>query len=448
MIGTPGHRLLQSNAVRLVVAGVAIVVLTALGPWLHFRVGAYAFWAIVVASSAVAAWAATTTSDIDPRIALWIILGVAAAMRAAMLFTEPYLSNDLYRYIWDGRVQAHGINPYRYLPVAPELAGLRDSVIYPNINRADYAPTIYPPTAQLLYLLISRLGETVMVMKLGMLGFEALGIGCLIVVLQRLSLPTQRIAAYAWHPMPVWEIAGNAHVDAAMLGLMLLSLLLFLDRRALYAAAVATIAALIKPTALLALPVFWRPWDMRMPLVVIGLAALLYAPYLGVGWGVLGFAPGYIAEEGYAAGGGFWYPDLLQFFTGKIAGIGRLYLIAATVAMTALALRVGFRRDRSPAASVRALALLVMLFLILLTPHYPWYYLAAVPFLAIYPRAITLWVLTLGSLQMYDVVPDDTLPGHGDRQLVFHSVVLVAVLWDLRTATFADAKIRFGAQET
>ena len=59
-------------------------------------------------------------------------------MRLALLFVEPYLSTDIYRYVWDGRVQAAGINPYRYMPIAPELAHLRDAAIFPNINRADY----------------------------------------------------------------------------------------------------------------------------------------------------------------------------------------------------------------------------------------------------------------------------------------------------------------------
>ena len=66
-------------------------------------------------------------------------------MRLGLLFAEPYLSTDIYRYIWDGRVQAAGINPYRYMPIAPELSHLRDAAIFPNINRPDYAVTIYPP---------------------------------------------------------------------------------------------------------------------------------------------------------------------------------------------------------------------------------------------------------------------------------------------------------------
>ena len=56
---------------------------------------------------------------------------------------------------------------------------------------------------------------------------------------------------------------------------------------------------------------------------------------------------------------------------------------------------------------------MVTVFLILLTPHYPWYYLAAAPFLAIYPRALTLWAITVGALQIHDVIPDDLVPDYG-----------------------------------
>src|SRR5204862_1171502 len=92
----------------------------------------------------------------DQRSALLVILTGAVAMRLAMLWVEPYLSSDIYRYIWDGRVQAAGINPYRYVPKAPELARLRDAEIWPNINRPDYAVTIYPPAAQAIFFAVTR----------------------------------------------------------------------------------------------------------------------------------------------------------------------------------------------------------------------------------------------------------------------------------------------------
>ena len=74
---------------------------------------------------------------------IWIILGFAAIFRLIVVVFPPFLSNDMYRYIWDGWVQAAGINPYRYIPDDSHLAFLRDQAVFPDINRASYAPTIY-----------------------------------------------------------------------------------------------------------------------------------------------------------------------------------------------------------------------------------------------------------------------------------------------------------------
>jgi alpha-1,6-mannosyltransferase len=87
-----------------------------------------------------------------------IILICAAACRLVCLFSPPFLSTDIFRYVWDGQVQAAGINPYRYIPADAHLAFLRDLDIYPHINRRTYAHTIYPPGAQMLFLLITRMG--------------------------------------------------------------------------------------------------------------------------------------------------------------------------------------------------------------------------------------------------------------------------------------------------
>ena len=425
----------------LLVVAICMATLSICATRLHAVGGfaAFCLMAIVVAFAAV--WAATASHEMDQRRCLVIILVAAIAMRVPFALSDPYLSSDLYRYIWDGRVQASGVNPYRNVPAAAELAGLRDQLIYPNINRADYAPTIYPPAAQILFLLQTRISESVLGIKLCMLAFDALGIACLLGILRHLGMPAQRIAAYAWHPLPLWEIAGNAHIDAAMTGTMLLGLWLYLIRSPLQAAAVTTIAALMKPIALLLLPVYWRPWDWRMPLLVVALGVLLYAPYLSVGWQVFGFAGGYVAEEGYQAGGGFWYADLLQLLTGPIAGIGRAYLVLAALLIGSLALRIGFRTDRSASTSVAAAAVIVSVFLILLTPHYPWYYLAATPFLVFYPRLATLWVLTVGGLQMHDVIKGDVVLDYGVRQLLFHSAVLLAAIYDLYNYRNATEKI-------
>ena len=78
--------------------------------------------------------------------------------------------------IWDRKVQAVGINPYRYCPAHDALVALRDAANFPHINRADYAVTIYPPIAEFFFLVATRIGENVTVMRLGLLACEAVSV--------------------------------------------------------------------------------------------------------------------------------------------------------------------------------------------------------------------------------------------------------------------------------
>ncbi len=369
-------------------------------------------------------------ATIPARAALAIVLGGAALMRLPLLIEPPYLSSDMYRYVWDGRVQGNGINPYLHVPAAPALAHLRDTAIYPNINRADYAPTIYPPAAQMLFWLITRFGDSVLAMKLGFLAFEALAMAALIGILRQLSLPPTHVVAFAWHPLTVWEIAGNAHVDAVLVSLMLVSLLVALRDQTLAAGAIASVAVFLKPTALLLMPVLWRPWNWKLPLLLVVIGGALYAPYLGAGQKVFGFLSGYVAEEELGSGGGFRYLKLLESVTGTIPHGGTLYLVAAALILAGLALRIGFRADRSPAATVRVTALLLIAFLVLLTPHYPWYYLAIAPLLALQPRMLTPWVLVTGGFLLYDVIAGDRMAPFAVRDGALHLTASAALTYD------------------
>jgi len=145
--------------------------------------------------------------------ALAAILVFAALFRGIALFSPQLLSTDAYRYVWDGRVQAAHLNPYRYIPADPALIPLRDTSIYPNINRADYAHTIYPPTAQLAFFAIGRISDGILAMKLGVLLFDGISIACLIALLRNRGMPATRVLLYAWHPLPIWEFAGAGHVE-------------------------------------------------------------------------------------------------------------------------------------------------------------------------------------------------------------------------------------------
>jgi hypothetical protein len=144
-----------------------------------------------------------------PSRAIWM---VAVAMRLALLPLAPELSDDFHRYVWDGHVQASGTNPYLYAPAADEVEPIRTETHH-LINNPT-VPTIYPPLAQLAFLLIALAGSNLVVMKLLWLAAD-LGTAW---VLTRIARETGRDPAlvlllYAWAPLLVVEVAWNAHLE-------------------------------------------------------------------------------------------------------------------------------------------------------------------------------------------------------------------------------------------
>jgi len=315
-----------------------------------------------------------------PRGAIWLVLGIAIALRLPLLVQPPFLSSDVFRYVWDGKVQGAGINPYRYVPADPALASLREEAIYPHVNRATYARTIYPPAAELLFGLVARLSPTVIAMKGMMLVFELVGMLAILRLLTLCALPSARLLIYAWNPLAAWAFAGNGHVDALAIGLIGLALLAAAGRRPAATGALLGGAILVKFLPAAIAPALWRRWDWRLPAACAGVIVALYLVYIGVGRDVLGFLPGYAAEEGIDRGNGFW----LLAGIGKLLPVGGLaatiYEALAAAALLALAARIALVQgvDADPRAEIVRLcgnaAILAAETTIALSPHYAWYY--------------------------------------------------------------------------
>ncbi|SFU97418.1 MULTISPECIES: glycosyltransferase 87 family protein [unclassified Methylobacterium] len=413
---------------RLTALGIAGTVLIGLGMPLLRGFGDDVFLALACAGGVIAALAARMDDLTGPRV-LAIIVGAGLAMRLLALSAPPILSTDIFRYVWDGMVQGAGINPYRYVPADPALTFLRDAQVYPFINRADYAATIYPPAAQAFFLLVTRISASPLAIKVALVACEGVTIFALIGLLRLTGQSEARVAAYAWHPLPVWEIAGQGHVDGLMIALMMLGLWLALAVGRRYAGATSVVlAALAKPFALIALPGLWRPWDWRMVALVPVVIALAYLPYLSVGSGVLGFlATGYADEQGLSSGSGFTLLRLWRQSVGMWPHDTQIYLTLCLMTLAALALRTGFRRIRMPKRSLRDINLSIVTLLFLLSPEFPWYFLMAVPFLSV---AATLpgWVLTVGGFMLYDVVPGDPQLSYDARSAILAALVAAAAL--------------------
>lgn len=381
--------------VVLALLGAILVGLTAIAPWafeVHREPG---FVAVMMATGIVAIVASVVVRGAPEGAALAIIVVVAAVARILAMGEPPLLSTDVYRYVWDGRVQGAGINPFRFVPADPALAGLRDGAVFPNINRADYARTAYPPVAQMFFFLATRFGDTLDVMRVALVACELGIVGALLVLLRRLERPRALVVAYAWHPLAIWEIANGGHVDALAAMLSVAAVLLLVLRRRVLGALVVACGVLVKPYAITLLPAFWRPWEFKAPLLVLLLVAVLYLPYIGVGAHVIGFVPTYLQEEGFVAGNGFWLVSLARAVLGDRPGILEAYAVFAALALGIATLRVILRpATYAPHDQVRDALVLLFVGLFLLSPNYPWYYLALVPFVSLLDGGV-LWAATL-----------------------------------------------------
>src|SRR5262245_5993097 len=210
---------------------------------------------------------------------LALVLGMALLFRATLLAAAPTLSNDLNRYVWEGKVLAAGWSPYHYPPDAPELEPLRDDV-WAGVNNRR-VPSPYPPLAQGFGLLAYHLfPERLLGPKLLATLGDLAALGVVLLLLRQARLPLGRAVVYAWNPLVVLAFAHSGHNDAWMIALLLLACWLAGARRFSASAAALALATLAKVLPLLAVPLFATVWGRRpWPLVTYaGVLALGYAP--------------------------------------------------------------------------------------------------------------------------------------------------------------------------
>jgi hypothetical protein len=370
---------------RTLLLGFVIIALTAVAICLHVPgsiwVGTLLRKDLVVALMLASAglWAIAVARTLRRPSALLPVIAIAIGLRLLLLFAPPFMSSDVYRYVWDGKVQAAGINPYAYIAADPVLASLRDTSIYPRINRVDYAHTIYPPAAQIIFAAVGGLHPTVTAMKCAMLVLEACGIAAMLCLLNTARLPLSRILIYAWNPLPAWAIALDGHIDGAMIGLLGAALLAACARYRALSGALLGAAILTKFFPVVVAPALWRRWDWKFPAACAATIAALYALYASVGWRVLGFLPAYTQEEGLRSGHGFWLLGALDHIVTLPHWSEPAYLCCVILSLATLAIWITFlqARDASPPDPTRVtqnVALLATGTMAAMSAHYPWYF--------------------------------------------------------------------------
>ena len=383
---------------RIVACGVMLLVALAAAAALDARRQAEAFVtllgaasiAYVVALRLVDRLARSRSAPRPDRRALAGCLLLAVLWRLVLLGAAPLVSDDAYRYVWDGRVQQHGLNPLETTPADPALVHLHTDLTRRIDPTSAVLPSIYPPLAQRFFLGVTLVHESVLAMAAAVLVCDLLIVGLIWRWLAATGRSPWWVLAYAWHPLVALEGAGGAHVDVAGALLLIGAAYALSRRRSLLAAVGLAGAVAVKFLPVVLLPLFWK--RIRLVDAAAGalLLVLLYLPFLD-GWQLpVGSLGTYLAQWRFNG----------PLFRWLSAWIGTAPVIALAVA-AGLAAAVHARRTRDlddPAAWVWPLAAAICL----LPAIYPWYLVWMIPFLG----PVTLWPLavwTLGSMLTYTV---------------------------------------------
>ena len=372
------------GGIHVLLAGVLAAVLeSAAGFWWH--VGTHALLFVPLLLVVVPALRGAAHPG---RRGLVIVLAAAALSRVLLLPTTPALSGDVYRMAWEGQVVLEGKDPWAHPPDDPALADL--AAAHPELReRVGYwkLPAIYPPFAQLFGAGVGWISPSVTVLKAALLLAEAALIAALIALLGSRGHNLLLVAAYAWNPLPLTEIAGSGHGDALAVAFLFLALLALERGRAAGAAALAALSGMTKFAGFVLLPLLLRRVrGRRTQRTAIGAAgavvALTLAPFLTPDRLAGGFAARF-QEFGFS----LWhYARHWRFndslFSPLDAALGGAARPVAFAVLIVLAAALVIRRH-PPGLS---LALLAGAAFLLSPVAHPWYLLWTLPFLVVNPE--------------------------------------------------------------
>jgi hypothetical protein len=297
--------------------------------------------------------------------------------------SEPTLSTDVWRYLWDGRLMAVGVNPYAE-PVNSTALDRYDTPLRARVDH-DWMASPYPPAAQLVFAgTYSLAPESPTAMQLVFTGFD-LAIGVVLVLfLQRLKIPSGRVVLYLWNPLIIVEFAHGAHVDSLMTLLVVLALYLFYTNRQTGSAISLALATLTKFIPVLLVPVFLRRWSGRGMLLYLTIISLGLLPFLGAGLGLVGELDGrgifgavriYNANWRTNDGLFYWLARALGPLSQDPVALARVTILILLGLMGLWVFNVTGRKalESDPVHSIHQSALLVSAYILLSPVVFPWY---------------------------------------------------------------------------
>jgi alpha-1,6-mannosyltransferase len=317
-----------------------------------------------------------------PRRAIVIGLVLTALWRVPFLLTPPGADDDIHRYVWDGRVQRLGYNPYIVVPSDPALAGLHTPETR-TLNHPDL-PSPYPAGAELFFRAVTGIHESVFALKVAFVVCDFLIVLVLLDILRRNGQAAHWVLAYAWNPLLAVEVAGSGHIDILGALLLLLSFAALGRRWRAVAALAFGLAVSVKLLPIVLLPLYWRRVRMRDAALAAVVIGLLYVPFLHDGRIPIGSLGTYI-----------------QSFRFNDPVFAMLEKVAAPQVVVGMALLAGFLiaiwlRSKAPALSADAFAWPMAASLLCAPVVYPWYLLWLLPFVgSASTLPIIIWTISI-----------------------------------------------------
>jgi hypothetical protein len=317
-----------------------------------------------------------------PRRVMVFGLALSALWHFEFLRMPPGSDDDIHRYVWDGRVQRLGYNPYIVVPSDPSLASLHIAETR-TLNNPE-VPSPYPAGAQLFFRAITSIHESTFALKVAFVVCDFAIALVLLDVLRRTRRGEHWVLAYAWHPLLAIEVAGSGHVDIVGVLLLLVSVAALLRRWRAAAATSFGLAVAVKFLPIVLLPLYWKRVRMRDAALAAIVVGLLYVPFLNHGRIPMGSLGTYVQR--------------FRFNDPVFATLERL---TAPQVAAGLAVFVGFltaiwMRRKSAERSSDAFAWPMAASLLCAPVVYPWYLLWVLPFLrATLTVPILIWTLSI-----------------------------------------------------
>ena len=317
-----------------------------------------------------------------PRSVIVFGLTLAAFWHVLFLRIPPGLDDDIHRYVWDGRLQRLGYNPYLAIPSDPALAGVHTPETR-SLNNPDL-PSPYPAGAQIFFRAVTAIQESTFALKVA---FVLCDVAIVFVLLDILRCTRQReqwILAYAWHPLLATEVAGSGHIDIFGVLLLLISAAALLRRRRAVAAAAFGLAVAVKLLPIVLLPLYWKRIRIRHAALAAATAGLPYLPFLHHGRIPIGSLGTYVQK---------WR------FNGPV--FANLERVTPPQVLAVLAVLVGFftavwMRRRSAEWASDAFAWPMAASLLCAPVIYPWYLLWLLPFVrSTSTLPIIIWTVSI-----------------------------------------------------